>query len=935
VRFLVQNKENQQGIERFVLFFYTLYSIILCRRAIARQWESWIPAVIIMALLVCWAVCLTEYKEFRLRAVLTSLVIQLTFFLYVANLKNIFTAIPIFLSILVLVAMYGLMEPLWISLGTALVILFYYGVVIHNFAQMTGEEKHSLVLQLANAACLIFVIFFWQKQRSKSAERMSGIIASLLDAEQSKDDFLANISHEIRTPVNTICGMSEMALRENDIEKVREEIFDIQAAGKNLLTLVSDILDFARLQQETMDIEEETYNIASTINDVINMSMAQRGDKHIELMVDCDADIPSGLVGDEKKIRRIIMNLVDNAIKFTEEGYVSIAVSARREEYGVNLCISVKDTGIGISDVNKEKIFEQFTQVDARRNRQEGGIGLGLPISKALVEKMGGTINIRSRLGKGTIVQFVLPQKVQDEEPVVHVEHGEKINGAVYVNMEKVTLSEVRDEYDQSIRNMISRLRVRCHVCRNLAELKRRGEIETFDPIFIGLEEYWEDVEYFDRLSAHTRVVVVLERFQEKFLSNPRLLRLYKPFYLLPVASLLNADGDEAGGVQMIRQGKFTAPDVHILVVDDNRMNIQVVEGLLQEYQIKVTYALSGKEALKTIENMCYDLVFMDHMMPEMDGIETLHSIREKAGHYYHHVPIVALTANVAPGNRKMFLEAGFDDFLEKPIEISVLERVLKRNLPEEKLIFSKANRTQPQPIEGERSISGLEAKKGMMYCGGWEKYLSVVQTCYDEREEWISQLEKYYGKRDWKNYTIKVHALKSLMLSIGATPLSEQAKAMEAAGKEDNQEYLLAHHRELLTQYRQLMEQIGESPYILSALPVEEDKQGVQQYPGGEEELPREKEQNKQKEADGEELSEEEFDRLLSEMEEAVFSLEGERLKELLGTLKNRQYCQVPLRTKIEPLEKRVEAFDYMAVLESVKSLREQIRAGEGGDGK
>ena len=195
------------------------------------------------------------------------------------------------------------------------------------------------------------------------------MIDTLIEAEQSKDDFLANVSHEIRTPVNTICGMSEMALREQDMKKMRDEVLDIRDAGHNLMSIVNDILDFAQLQQDKMDIEEEAYNITSTINDIINMALARKGDKQIEFIVDCDANIPSGLLGDEKKIRRVIMNIVDNAIKFTNDGGVIIDIHARREDYGINLCVSVKDTGSGIGEESLEKLFESFSQVDTRRNR--------------------------------------------------------------------------------------------------------------------------------------------------------------------------------------------------------------------------------------------------------------------------------------------------------------------------------------------------------------------------------------------------------------------------------------------------------------------------------------------------------------------------------------------------------------------------------------
>ena len=213
---------------------------------------------------------------------------------------------------------------------------------------------------------------------------------------------------------------------------MREEVYDIRDAGHELMALVSDILDFSQLQQGKMNLEEEAYNITSTINDIINIAMARKADRQIELIIDCDANIPSGLYGDEKKIRRVMLNLIDNAIKFTNEGGIVVRIYARKENYGVNLCVSVSDTGIGIEEEGLEKLFESFSQIDTRRNRQEGGIGLGLAISRELVQKMGGTITVRSRIGKGSIFRFVVPQKVLDDKPIGQVENREELNIAAY-----------------------------------------------------------------------------------------------------------------------------------------------------------------------------------------------------------------------------------------------------------------------------------------------------------------------------------------------------------------------------------------------------------------------------------------------------------------------------------------------------------------------
>ncbi|MCM1087435.1 MAG: ATP-binding protein [Muribaculaceae bacterium] len=949
MEFLNQNKQNQRNTERFVLLLYSLYSVSLCLGIIRSGGELWVSGFLLIALGAACFLCLSKYRNYRVRAILTGILMQLSVILYAAHTADLSAVIPTFMVMSVLVAIYGFAGTIWIPLISLAFLIFYHGVIIDTFQTLSKEALFRLLLQLGNILCLEFTLYIWTKNRNKVTEQVHHMIEALMDAEQSKDDFLANVSHEIRTPVNTICGMSEMALREHEIDKMREELFDIRDAGHNLMSLVSDILDFSQLQQGKMNLEEEAYNITSTMNDIINMAMARKGEKQIEIIVDCAADIPNGLFGDEKKIRRVIMNLVDNAIKFTNEGGVIIKVSTRKESYGVNLCVSVKDTGIGIEAGSLEKLFESFSQVDTRRNRQKGGVGLGLAISKELVRKMGGTITVRSRLGKGSTFSFVVPQKVLEEKPIGLVKDRDKINVAAYFDMEQFDMMAIRDEYTNIIIHMVQQLKVRCHVCRNLSELKRRDRIEAFSHIFISLEEYQEDEEYFDELTRHTKVIMVIDRPREKYVSNPDIIRLYKPFYILPVVSILNGNGGSAGGKRMVRPGKFIAPGAHVLVVDDNRMNIRVVEGLLKEYQIKVTYATSGMEALDVIESMAFDFVFMDHMMPEMDGVETMHRIRDKIGHYYQRVPIVALTANAAPGSREMFLDEGFDDFVAKPIEASVLERVLKRNLPQEKLIFQSPEHTAEESFKEREAnlllqekeisvkeevqdgaqeealvIGDLNVDNGILYCGGKEEYLEVLAAYCMEGEEEQQRLEAFYESKDWMNYTIVVHALKSGMKNIGADVLSEKAKALEFAGKNNDIDFILGNHDDMIAEYRRMVEMLRENPMIRVRIPEDAGMSPEEQWDA-----------QMQETEDMPELTEETFDKLLVDLEDAMFSLDGKRMLEILAQLQEYQYHGVGLFTKLKPIREKVEKDDYMSAVDTLEQLRQRIKDGKEGGGR
>ncbi len=917
-----QNKQNQRNTERSVILFYSFYTVTLCLGAIRQGWAPWVSGFLLADAAAAWIIFLSRYKNFRTRAAITAVLIQLSIVLYAVHKENLASVIPTFMALSVLVAFYGYTKFIWFTLASLSFILFYHGVITNTLSSLQGENLLLLLTQTGNIFCLEYVVYIWMKRQNERSNEIYDIIEALVEAEQSKDDFLSNVSHEIRTPVNTICGMSELALREHDLEKMRDEIFDIRDAGHNLMTLVSDILDFAQLQQGKINLEEEAYNITSTINDIINIAMARKGDKQIELIVDCAADIPSGLLGDEKKIRRVIMNLVDNAIKYTSEGCVSIGIHTRKENYGVNLCVSVKDTGIGMSEENLEKLFERFSQIDTRRNRQEGGVGLGLAIARALVLKMGGTITVRSRLGKGTVMRFVVPQKVLNEEPIARAKDREHLNVATYIDMEQFRMTFIRDEYTDNIVHMQQQLQVKCHMCRNFAELKRRESHEQFSHIFISMAEYLAGRSYFDELSKRTKLILVIDRPDEKKLSNPNILRLYKPFYILPVVSILNGSTGSEGGRQMVRPGKFTAPGVHVLVVDDNLMNIRVIEGLLKEYQIKVTYATSGQEALETVENAAYDFIFMDHMMPEMDGVETMHRIRNKVGLYYQQVPIIALTANAAPGNREMFLEEGFNDFVAKPVETSVLERVLKRNLPEEKLDFHTGPAACHEALGEEAfTVGDLDVRQALLYCGGKKQYLDILSACVSKGFDERRFLEELFQKQDWTDYVIKIHALKSTMQSIGATPLASMAKALETAGKRGDTEYILRHHDEMIAEHCRVMAELEQCPLLPVSLPDEKDAEDGK-LPASENLI-----------SDLPELDGPAFDRLLAELEDAAYALDGTQMLTVLSELQKYRYGNILLGEKLEPVRKKIEMSDYMPALETVSGIRQIPQNTEEGD--
>jgi len=893
---------NRNKIESFMLIVFSVYAatiMIVSNRVIGF--------IVLFLLMLCWMLYSCKYKSYEVRVMVTSVVMQICAIFYGLQRENVTQTVPVLIVFVVFIGLYGIADIVAMTLASTVVIFAAHAFVLRTVPFDSATEVMNYFSQIVNILLAQYVIYVWTKRNSEGSKQLLDTIEELQKVQRSKDDFVANVSHEIRTPINTICGMSEMILREEVPYKIKEHVLNIHMSGRGLMGVVSDILDFSELQSGKIEPEEEAYNITSTINDIINSSMARKEEKKIELMVDCDATIPSVLLGDEKKLRRVIMNLISNAIKFTEEGYVCLKVGYRKESYGINLVISVKDTGIGMNEESLENLFVGFSQVDTSRKRQEGGLGLGLAISKALVEKMNGAITVKSKLGKGTTVQVVVPQKVLDEAPVAALYDRQNIRVATYIDMEQFDMAAIRDEYSEMIVHMAETLKGKCHVCRNFAELQRRQEKEHFTHVFISFAEYRERQEYFDSLAKQTKLVLVLNRYEEKYVNNPEILRIYKPFYILSVVSVLNGiqtNGYERSSVNE----KFTTKNVHVLAVDDNRMNLMVIREFLANYSVKTTTALSGKEALEKVKSADYDFIFMDHMMPEMDGVETLHRIRHMVGTYYKKVPVIALTANAVAGTREMMMAEGFSDFLEKPIERSVLERVLKRNLPADKIISADRIVISKEPekvIENDIPvIEGLDVEKGILYCNGKDQYLKVLRGYCEDWSQTGLLAEQSFEVQDWKNYTIAVHGLKSAMKSIGAIDISEEARKLEFAGKEYRIDYIKEHHHELMKKYRELFVILRNNKWI---------------WPEGEALQEGEEAETVMMENEPEEIEEAVLDEKLAQMEDAMYALEDERLLEIVTELQNYQYRGVVLKEFLAPVKKKIERSDSISAVESV----------------
>lgn len=908
-----QETRNKKNVERIILGIFSAFTMGLSVVIMGNQWESWTLVLVNTCMVISWILHVGSYSEFGFRAYFNCVVVQITMVVFEIHMTDIRPSLAIFALIIIMMGLYEIPGVLNICAATYTLMLIWHFFIAKTTSFTGAYYDVNLAFLIFSVYLDWFVVMYFVRKQRKTKALMEETIEELQSMEQSKDDFMANMSHELRTPINTICGMSEVVLRENLNSETTNEIFQIQMAGRNLLSVVNDILDFSELQSGKMDIVNVSYNITSTINDVINLILAKKSEKRLELVVDCNPNLPSSLLGDEGKIRRIIMNLMDNAIKFTDEGCVMISFDYRQESYGINLVVTVRDTGIGISEENLERLFSTFNQADSTRSRQKGGIGIGLAIASSLTRKMGGFVTVKSKLGKGSDFQFVIPQKVLDERPIAEVRHPQRLNVAVYIFMEQFPIVEIRDAYTKNITSIVKMLNVKTTVCHNLAELKRRLKIEYFTHLFISLYEYNEDREFFDELSKEINIIIVLDREQEADVTNINMQKLLKPFFILPIVHLLNGENkNQVTDVSNYHHEKFIAPEARILVVDDNEMNVRVAVGLLKSYQLTVDVAYSGAEAIQKVNDTIYDLIFMDHMMPEMDGVETLHNIRQKGGSYHTGVPIIALTANAIGGAREMFLEYGFQEFVPKPIEISVLERVLREWLPKPKVQTVDTSAQNEDEVneekkvgaslENEYELEDIVVEQGISYCGSVENYKEILQLYVKSGDENLSNIEKYFDSKDWSNYAILVHALKSSMKSIGANPLSDMALGLEMAAKKQDADYIVEHHNQAMEEYHRILEILKKSSFVEY---VEEtlDESLIL-------------------------ISEEEFKKVISDFEDASYMFDVDQMMALIQTLEGHQYQGHSLKELIESVNKKIEMSDYFSAATTLKKYKEKMDA-------
>ncbi|MBO4912332.1 MAG: response regulator [Butyrivibrio sp.] len=577
---------------------------------------------------------------------------------------------------------------------------------VHRLRIDTNDEIEDLY----HAIDLTFYRFMEYIDLVKSRQLIEDQLRIEKSSNEAKSRFLSNMSHEIRTPINAVLGFDEMILRECDDENILSYATDIQSSGKTLLALINDILDFSKIEAGKMEIIPGEYELGSMLNDVINMIEVKLNEKGLEFVTKISEDIPHVLFGDETRIKQCIMNLLTNAVKYTDVGSVTMVIY--KEEYDplshddmfdekIVLGVRIIDTGIGIKEEDLDKLTLAFERVDEKRNRTIEGTGLGISIVTNLLGLMGSKLNVKSEYGKGSEFSFEIVQTVVDREPI--------------------------------------------------------GD----------------------------------------FAKDYRLSKVNKKDY----------------------KESFHAPKARILVVDDISTNLTVIQGLLKKTLISVDTALSGRKALELVTENKYDIIFLDHRMPELDGIQTLHMMKGMNNNMNKKVPVVALTANAVAGSREMYFREGFSNYLSKPVSPLKLEEMILSYLPsykvsmpgdadfveDEKEDVKKADETELKLMK----VQGVDVKSAIARCGSPKVVIDVMQDFWLSIKERSDLIEKY-SSSDIKNYMIYVHGLKSSAKAIGALELSELAEYLEKCAEEKNKAEITKKTPELLELYRSYIKKLA-----------------------------------------------------------------------------------------------------------------------------
>lgn len=533
-----------------------------------------------------------------------------------------------------------------------------------------GATMVAIVIAGATSGAAVrFRYLYYEKERNKS-ERLK---AEALEAYVTKDIFLINMSHEIRTPMNAIVGAVNLLLDREVDEHISDNVYNILNSCNALLAITDELMDLSQSESGDIELYLYTYDLSEFLMEIINMTTVRLTESNLEFYVDINKNIPRSLYGDSSKLRQVFVNILNNAIKFTQSGKIILRVDYKpMDENSVELIVDVEDTGEGI---RKEDIGNVFNRYMTKDDSQNASTGLGLSVCKDIVDKMNGNISVKSEYKVGSVFTFKVPQKNSSNTPIAAIDSEDYY----------VLIFEKNESYAEYAYRIFESLEVKFDVAKSRSDLERLMSVNRYTHVLLANEHSDLCNEFLNNRLNSERIVALID-FNDNVNINKATALINRPMNIINVLSLLKNENNSYVR-DIMKKGGFVCPHVVFLVVDDNTTNLNVASSILKKYDATVLTAISGKDCLRVLRESDVDMIFLDYMMPEMNGIDTLENIRKIPGSKYSAMPVVALTANVVSGAKEMFLEAGFDDFLAKPIDIDKMERIIRKYLPKELIV--------------------------------------------------------------------------------------------------------------------------------------------------------------------------------------------------------------------------------------------------------
>ena len=679
------------------------------------------------------------------------------------------------------------------------IILIFEGILI-MLIQIFYPQLNYIINPSTVITCLV-MYFTIENPDVKMIEQLNIAKDTAEKANRAKSDFLSSMSHEIRTPLNAIVGFSECIINADSLEEAKDNANDVITASNTLLEIVNGILDISKIEAGKLELIENDYDTQKLFNDVIKLIRVRIGDKPLDFRVSIAEDLPPVLYGDHGNVKKILINLLTNAVKYTDNGYINLNVKCVKTEQICRLIVSVKDTGRGIKKEDIAKLFTKFQRVDEDRNTTIEGTGLGLAITKQLVQMMNGNIVVNSVYGEGSEFTVAIDQRLSLAK--IEVEKNDITDFNLDLTGKKILIVDDNKLNIKVAEKILIKYNPTIDSCESGLECLEKVKLNNYDLILLDdMMPKMKGSEVLIKLKENpnfnTPVIVLtanaINGMEEQYLSKGFNGYLAKPiekdklFYILN-KYLGNSKSMQNPETKVVENQMTDYSNKKVLVVDDNKVNITITCNFLKPYKFNIDFCESGKECLEKSNNN-YDLIFMDIMMPEMDGVQTLHKLKENPN---FNTVVIALTADAVEGAEQKYLNEGFDDYIAKPLIKEKLDNKIKRNINKNNINYLKEK--------------GININSSLELLGDIKTYNEILKEYVNGINEKITNLTNFKNNNDMENYAILVHSLKSESRYLGFDKLADICLQHELKSKENDATYVNNNFNVLLTELNNILE--------------------------------------------------------------------------------------------------------------------------------